>query len=237
MLKAHNVLSFILPYMEQQALYDQIDFDRDWNSLTGATGRTPNFKVVKSNIPDFLCPTAPARPQTWPSDYAVCVFINESPYCLAEVSGLAATKRDTGTLKGLLDDTPVPIRKVTDGLSKTFLFYEDAGRPLYFVRGQETEDAGASAVSPLSGLSNGSMAPEWSNPSQYFGFGNTTTTGCGLTTVMNCTNWDEIYSFHPGGSMFVYGDGSADFITDSIDFDTFVSLITRDAGDIVKSRN
>src|SRR4029078_10604342 len=29
-LKHHSVFSFILPYMEQQAVYDQIDFKYDW---------------------------------------------------------------------------------------------------------------------------------------------------------------------------------------------------------------
>src|SRR5262245_50828336 len=31
---AMSVHSFLLPYLEQQALYDQIDFKSNWNSLT-----------------------------------------------------------------------------------------------------------------------------------------------------------------------------------------------------------
>ena len=32
-------------------------------------------------------------------------------------------------LKGLLQDTPTTLKKCTDGLSKTFMFFESAGRP------------------------------------------------------------------------------------------------------------
>jgi prepilin-type processing-associated H-X9-DG protein len=53
---------------------------------------------------------------------------------------------------------------------------------------------------------------------------------------MNCTNWDNIYSFHPGGAVLLFGDGSADLISEDIDVDTFVSLFTRAAGDIAGSR-
>jgi hypothetical protein len=43
----------------------------------------------------------------------------------------------------------------------------------------------------------------------------------------------EIYSFHPGGGMFGFGDGAVRFIDESIDPDVFVSLFTRDSSDII----
>lgn len=49
---------------------------------------------------------------------------------------------------------------------------------------------------------------------------------------MNCHNNNEIYSFHPGGCQFLYGDGAVRFVTEDIAADTFVSLFTRDDGDI-----
>ena len=214
-LKNHNVISFILPYMEQQSLYDQIDFKYDWNSAVGAVGRTPNATVVKVDIPDLICPTAPTRPDAYASDYALCTAILEGPYCTQEAAGLATTKRSKDKLHGLLDDVPVQLRKVTDGLSKTFMFFEDSARPLTYQKGAE-----------VTGATTGS---QWADPKQYFVWGNSS---CGLTSVMNCTNDNEIYSFHPGGCIFVFGDGSAAFITDSLDFETFVSLFTRAADDV-----
>jgi prepilin-type N-terminal cleavage/methylation domain-containing protein/prepilin-type processing-associated H-X9-DG protein len=231
-LPSHNVLSFILRFMEQQALYDQIDFKRPWNDYPGLAGRTPNYKVVKVDIPDFICPSAPARVNAWASDYAVCTFLDPPSYCNSELSGLATTKRDPSQLQGLLDDVPIAIRKVTDGMSKTFMFFEDGGRPLYYIKGalQPPIDT----PSPITGLykesGSGAIAPEWANHGQYYGWGNGSE--CGVTTVMNCTNNNETYSFHPGGCNFLFGDGSVSFLTEDVDFDTFVSLFTRSAGDI-----
>jgi prepilin-type processing-associated H-X9-DG protein len=60
--------------------------------------------------------------------------------------------------------------------------------------------------------------------------------GCGLSTVMNCTNDNETYSFHTNGCNFLFGDGSVNFITESVDLDTYISLITKAADDIAKDR-
>jgi hypothetical protein len=233
----HNVLSFILPYIEQKALFDQIDFSRNWDDWQATGGRTPNNKVVKVDIPDFVCPSAPARINTAASDYAVLAFINEAPYCTQEAAGLATTKRDVTSLKGLLDEVPVAIRNVTDGLSKTFMFFEDAGRPLIFVKGNERSDLELKpgVITGLYSDTGAASGAEWANKGQYFGWGNEPASyGCGLTTVMNCTNDNDVYGFHPGGCVFLYGDGAANFVSESIDFDTYVSLITRAAGDIAR---
>jgi hypothetical protein len=49
---------------------------------------------------------------------------------------------------------------------------------------------------------------------------------------MNCNNNEEIYSFHISGCFFVMGDGSVQFLNETIDPDAFVSLFTRDSEDV-----
>ena len=49
---------------------------------------------------------------------------------------------------------------------------------------------------------------------------------------VNCTNAEEIYSFHTNGANVTFGDGSVRFLTKSISSETMVSLATRAAGDI-----
>jgi prepilin-type processing-associated H-X9-DG protein len=49
---------------------------------------------------------------------------------------------------------------------------------------------------------------------------------------MNCDNYAEIYSFHPGGAILLFGDGAADFIQEDIDIDSFISLFTASADDV-----
>ena len=46
-------------------------------------------------------------------------------------------------------------------------------------------------------------------------------------------SWRKGGHFHPGGAMFLYGDGSVHFHSESMNPETFVSLFTRAGGDIV----
>ena len=115
-----------------------------------------------------------------------------------------------------MQDHQPSLRKVTDGLSRTFMLFENAGRPLQYVRGAVQEDAVTSGG--------------WANPDSYMVYG--LSEECDMTTLMNCSNWDEIYAFHPGGSCFLYGDGSARFHTDTLDLELFITLFTRAGGDV-----
>jgi prepilin-type processing-associated H-X9-DG protein len=146
----------------------------------------------------------------------VAVTILPTAYC--KLQGIAAP-RALDQLDGILQDEPTTTRKVTDGLSKTFLILEDGGRPLYHIRGQ---DQGS--------LTDGGP---WGDPENYFILGNPKNSECGLTTAMNCTNWDEIYSFHSGGANFLYGDGSVHYHSEEITVDLLITLFTRAASDVV----
>ncbi|MGI9427249.1 MAG: DUF1559 domain-containing protein [Bythopirellula sp.] len=208
---AHSILSFILPYVEYEALHDNIDFKR--NATSGSNRRT-----VLVDIPGYLCPTAPGRPGKGASDYAVAVDmkdVGDGGFCELQQTGLAQP-RELDALGGLLQDTPTTPRQVSDGLSKTFMFFEDAGRPFHFINGELQSDE--------------TTDHQWAHRGQYFLIGNSQ--DCGLTSMMNCSNWDEVYSFHTGGANFVYGDGAVAFVQEDIDVDAFISLFTRAAGDI-----
>src|SRR5687768_7173176 len=79
--KAHFVLTFILPYMEQQSIYDQIDFTKDWNDTSTNSKNTTNQKATSVDIADFLCPSAPSRPSTYTTDYITLVDVSDRDYC------------------------------------------------------------------------------------------------------------------------------------------------------------
>ena len=49
----------------------------------------------------------------------------------------------------------------------------------------------------------------------------------------NCTNNNEVYSFHTGGANHVLADGSVHFIRASMDIRLFVKLVTRTGDDVV----
>jgi len=91
-----------------------------------------------------------------------------------------------------------------------------AGRPIEYYRGKRTGRTDVTGA-------------EWSNRAAEFWIHLI----CGDSPIINCTNNNEIYSFHPTGANFLYGDGSVHFHPETIDSDTFISLFTRAAGDTV----
>jgi prepilin-type N-terminal cleavage/methylation domain-containing protein/prepilin-type processing-associated H-X9-DG protein len=232
-LKRHFVLSFILPYLEQQPLYDRIDFDQHWYSTTvSPTKGTKNIEVVQTDLPDFICPSAPSRSRTYTTDYFAIIDIWDTDYCTyIEGTNLARTKRLQERLAAMLADEPIPVRKVSDGMSKTFMFFESAGRPFLF--NNQGAQIGEMSLLTLPGGIKHYQDTQWADDRVYALWGNSpTATGCGIDTIMNCDNYAEIYSFHPGGAIILFGDGSADLISETTDVDTFVSLITRAADDV-----
>jgi prepilin-type N-terminal cleavage/methylation domain-containing protein len=236
----HFVLTFLLPFIEQQAIYDQIDLSQDWceHAVKSKKG-IYNRDATSIDIPDFLCPSAPKTLKSYTTDYFTIVdLVKTGPngYCDAvETPGLTKQKRTMESLKGMLGETPLPLRKVTDGMSKTFMFYESAGRPEHWENGQLIGyfwDSGLSYAKP--GMTNQPDTKpsnyQWADRSVYAVLGNGLT--CGLASTMNCSNVQGVYSFHPGGAVILFGDGASNFINENIDFDTFISLMTKSAGDI-----
>jgi hypothetical protein len=230
---AHFVLTFILPYIEYQQLYDQIDtvssttatppasVTTNWNqTLPSPTKKTINNDVVKVDISDFLCPSTENRPGTYTTDYYTMVDILDAPYCtLVEGTGLAKSKRSVDRLLGLLQDVPTSLKKCTDGLSKTFMFFESAGRPNNYDRNRNLVQVMTQDY-------------QWADDGVYGVWGNSADPNCPLTQVMNCNNYQGLYSFHSGGGNELMGDGSVTFVTDNVDLDTFISMYTRAADDI-----
>jgi prepilin-type processing-associated H-X9-DG protein len=98
------------------------------------------------------------------------------------------------------------------------MWFEDGGRPLEFIGSGHV--LGSNTVS----------GSRWACYENYW----VIEEACGGgSQLFNCHNHNEIYSFHPGGCNFLYGDTSVRFLSDTIDADAFVSLFTRASGDFI----
>ena len=221
--KEHNLISFILPYIEQQQLYDMIDFDRDWGFRT-------NGEAFTTQLPFVMCPSTPPPDLTVytekinrvvmrdfgpyaPHDYTTCVYFGAS--AMAALNGRI---RPRTRWMGMLQVIPQEVSLMTDGMSHTWMVIETAGRPDKWV-GRELKN----------GVVTGAA---WGDVDSYHWVHDVGTNGCSGDQMMNCNNNNEIYSFHQGGCNFLYGDGSVHFIQESIDAELFVSYFTRDEEDI-----
>jgi prepilin-type N-terminal cleavage/methylation domain-containing protein len=108
---------------------------------------------------------------------------------------------------------------IEDGLSATFMVFEDAGRPVRYEGGRENEtNTGYAATNGGWSDSNNKITVEFV---------------CRGNQVQNCNNGNEIYSFHIGGVYNCFGDGSVHFIRQDIAPKVFVALYSRAGGDLV----
>ena len=232
----HNVINYILPYVEQGNVYDQLNLDEDWNSAA-------NLPATQINLSLLTCPTAP-RGRNYTSDYLAITHIDKgsqtddpdsygnpafSNLVGSKVTDRGAQNPSNGASKwegilqsrlrikgGVLREYRITSAHVRDGTSNTFLFFEDSGRPQIYSQDGKQE--------------SGTVlfdADKWASHTNYAVIDRF----CNNGQLMNCKNYDEVYSFHNGGCSFAHADGSVHFHTENMDPEVFTSLFTRDAGD------
>lgn len=136
---------------------------------------------------------------------------------------------------------------VTDGLSNTIAIAESGGRPGVYRKGNKQFGS-----LPTNRVNAGG----WVRPASDIMIYGELPDGSGLvgTTAINATNGQDIgsagypvttpiafgvhgtsspYSFHTGGAHFTMGDGAVRFISENINFATFIALTTPAGGEVV----
>jgi len=202
----HNMLAFILPQLEQQAVYDRYDFKKNWSNVD-------NRPATQVDLAVLVCPSA-SRGRRWITDYATCEYLYSSARSPLLARGEITARTNWNGLFQPSGDGPTCVADVRDGLSNTFMLFEDGGRPERWVAAQQIASSGITGA-------------RWADEDAEFWIHDL----CG-SAMMNCNNNNEIYSFHPGGCNFLYGDGSVHFHPQSLAAETFVSLFTRAARDV-----
>jgi prepilin-type processing-associated H-X9-DG protein len=201
--------------MEQQTLYDSIDFSLAFSYWHGS-----NIAVTKTPIPGYMCPSDP--------QYGELMWITGSPpkpdaamTSLCGVSdtddwteGNGVTPRKFPTNDGIFGaDRPCTIADIKDGTSNTLLVGETTGggKGTYFgeiwvsANIYDTKE-GINGPNTVQGGTYPGMDP--SKPG----------TGC---------NDSGYSSFHPGGCNFALADGSVTFLSQNIAQNVLTSLTTR----------
>jgi len=248
-------MSMILPQIEQTALSNAYDKNKNWYARVNDPATTKKVSL-------YLCPSSPrifspppstlyralvsnTRSDTpiWAaSDYASINAVRNALYVAAGMGSIGQKE----TL-GVLGKGPegVLLASVLDGLSNTVLIGEGAGRPYVYVKG-------TSAKNPQVGdRAFGTLFVKdgwgWADINQGFSIDGASPAGIqndsnnnGTVTIngqctMNCTNDSELYSFHVGGVHFLRGDGSVLFASQNMDLQTMVAILTPAGGEIINS--
>jgi prepilin-type N-terminal cleavage/methylation domain-containing protein len=234
----HSTIAYLLPFIEERAIADQYDFNQTWDHSDLAKS-IDNKRLGDKHIEMLRCPTVPEPRGEWPGalDYAVCDQINTAvPNALSQFISSGAVRprpNSAGRYESVLSMTVInpdaasptyirpKLKNVTDGLSQTFMWFECGARPIWY-------DGGVVVQTDRNGPRHTQAGDSWANYDNWFDIHNR----CG-NAMMNCNNEEEIYSFHLHGCLYGMGDGAVRFVDDSVDPDVFVSLFTRDAGDII----
>lgn len=209
---------FLLPYIEQDKLFRQYDFQLDW--------RHPQHASVRETfLPIMMCPSSERRGldratdiyswQAAPGDYTTIMRIEDFLIDLQLID-------PTPDLRGVLNSNEqTSMKDIYDGMTHTLLLVECAGRPhLYrmgkFIAGERVRGGG------------------WMDARNAFSIQGSTYDGLPGSgpCAMNCTNDREIYSFHPFGANFLFADSSVRFLPKRLPMNIIAKLVTRNGGEI-----
>ena len=212
--------TFILPQMEQGALYDSLDFSRQTIDPANANGLNHYLSV-------FNCPSDGRSEPT----FAIEDEINSGTEYQVGISNYPGV---SGTIE--LDDIEIPntpvgqqftsngiffhnskirIADITDGTSNTLMVGE---RKTYL---DTDEDPPVNFYGTWGGL-----IPNTEHPFARI-------LGHAEEGPNNGEHPEDFGSEHKGGAQFILGDGSVHFISENIDRGVFQALGTRSSGEVV----
>jgi len=225
----HSWTPHILPYLEQDALFRQYNFNANWDA---AGSNDAANGPIRARLRVFMCPSAPQGTQRHAtrgtSDYAATTErIWPNPFVSAAQAPFVAAA-DPNYI-GVLGHTTLTgsgerkLTAITDGTSNTMMLAECAGRNLNFIMGRQQ---------PTTVWFNG----PWANPDARInvgGFDPSNPTAPSGPCAVNCINDKEIYSFHVGGAMIGMADGGVRFLRASVRLDVVLQLLTRARGEVL----
>jgi prepilin-type N-terminal cleavage/methylation domain-containing protein/prepilin-type processing-associated H-X9-DG protein len=233
-LKHHGLATYLLPYLEQDALFRQYRWDASWFDA-------PNQPVVNTQLTIWQCPSAQANrifdgslPTVAPppdltfngtaacGDYAGMGGVDPGLVLAGVIDPPGGPRDERGHYEGAFQiNRSTRLTDFTDGTSTTILIGECAGRPNLWHAGKLVSNVW---------LNGG----PWASRNLLFGRGATSDGTAFLgRCAINCTNDREVYSFHTGGANVAFADGSVRFLKANLDIRTFARLVTYAGGEVV----
>jgi prepilin-type N-terminal cleavage/methylation domain-containing protein len=211
----HSWVPYILPYIEEQAVFDKYNFNIAWN--TGTNIALTRHVATAIDFPFLLCPTTGERLIRGRNDYAaICGPGSYTDPSTGKTYAENWRKGDAWALGILitvahkptdpLNNTRVKIAEVTDGTSYSIMLGECAGRDVY------------DFTPPINDTAY------WANGDHAFAHHG---------QIVNDTPIDELYSDHPGGLHMGMADATVRFLEESVSKRVIDALATRAMSDLL----
>ena len=224
-----SILIRLLPYLEQQGLYDLFDFSNKVTCIDNQTLPGGSNLIQSISIAVFNCPSD-SRPRTLGTapneralhNYAASIgptthgnngdctcstYDSWNAYAPVPWGGVYGTKYAGPFYRGCGGST---IAECKDGLSNTIYFGEVL--PMWSVHNQQG----------WGNSNNGQRLTSTLPPINYNTSSENSSDGCNAYC-----NWNMELGFkslHPGGAGFLFGDGSVQFLGETIDHWTYQYL-------------
>lgn len=222
----------LLPYMEQQPLYDRIA--PDWKASPFLISFIENGQIVPGGdvqLAGFRCPASDLPgsvpetlgPLTLSEEFVKGYATSDYKACGGSLDrGMFCSLRDCLRRNNGKDPREkIRIRDVTDGLSNTIAFGEAAYavelEKWPFWIGGVTEDESALFETDVFNIINCGV-----NPKQAEQFPTALDDECA-------------FSWHTSGAFFAFGDGSVRYLQETIDFEIYGYLGTIDDGAVISA--
>ena len=230
----HNWLTALFPFIEETSISRQYNFSVAWS-------HGKNSNVVKQPVAVLQCPSTPHSAAeridavtsggkvAASTDYTVIADVSDVFY-----KAIKAPVPQAPLRKALPDYVNrIKVSRVNDGLSKTFLIQEDAGRPFYYVAPVKIGPTSQTYTHKQDVVGGVSLGGAWAQPDNAQSLHGTQPDGLSDPgpCFMNCTNNNELFSFHAGGASAVMGDCSTRFVPDDTSAVVFAATVTRSGGE------
>ena len=228
--EGHGLYPFLLPYLEQVPLDTRYRWDVGYHAPANQPTVAMQLRVVQcpSAEPDRFVTEVEFRDTWFPDRKGACADYNGIRWMDVRLASKAYRLIDDlgsnqNAYEGILTrDSKTRVADITDGTANTIMVAEIAGRPKLYQMGRLISSP------PYAG------GATWSGPGLAQGQGFDPQRGERLgPCAINCTNNQEVYSFHSGGANVLMADGAVRFLKADIDIRTFARLVTRAGGEIV----
>ena len=247
-----SMYAFILPFLEESAAYNQIDFSKDWD----ATAQSERFFEGLNLSGALVCPAAPTSRTRYYQGQARETFSADSS-TLVDYVPIHSVNLDSSAGTGTYND--IQVEKLRT-LARSGQIKDNGPRGPYERNNpkwwgvlrlfNQPKDAAVQSAHVRDGLSKTILMSETSGrPQGYVGPRKTTQQVSGYKwfhgnvsisvnahcggRVINCTNTSEVYGFHSGVAVFAHADASTHFRTEDMDPEVFISLYTMAGGDLI----
>jgi prepilin-type N-terminal cleavage/methylation domain-containing protein len=233
----------ILPFIEQQALYDMIDFNYGVRNdpRNGTTPDVSNEEVAWTPVETYICPsdTHDGRLAFDRANYSTNARGRANQWAVNNYKGCAGANWAWGSYPvGGAPFVATPYGSTNNGLDQgNGIFHRGNNDPTPRVHRMASVTDGTANTFML-----GEAVPHWCTHTWWWWFnGTTATTAIPLNAPAVCKNtgnrnqdlvdcrgdWGNNYSFmsrHAGGGSFAMADASTHFISESIEIDLYRRL-------------